>query len=80
MNIFKKLKQSLTNLLTSTKRFLLAIPYSKILMLIIELTILILILININRVTSQAKEYFDLAKYTIAIVALFALGYAIHKK
>jgi len=78
--MLKKIKPFLIKLLISTKRFLLAISYGKILMLIIELTIVILILININRVTLQAKEYFDLVKYTIAIIALFALGYAIHKK
>jgi len=78
--MIKKIKQFLTKLLTSTKRFLLAIPYRLIFILIIEASILLSIAINIKLIMLEANSYLELLRYSIAIIALFALGYAIYKK
>jgi len=78
--MLKKLKQLLTKSATSTKRFFLTIPYAKIFILIIEVSILLSIAINIKLIMLEANSYLELLRYSIAIIALFALGYVIHKK
>ncbi len=76
----KKLKQHLTKFLTSGKRFFLKIPYGIIFILIIEVLMLLSIAININLIMLEANSYLELLRYSVAIIALFALGYVIHKK
>ncbi len=71
----KKIKKFLTKFPTSTKTFLLTIPYVKILMLIITTSISILTIYNILLITFEAKSYFDIVKYSTAIISLFALDY-----
>lgn len=78
--MFRKLKQFLTKSATWTKRFLLAIPYKIIFLLIIELSILFCIVFNIKLIMLEANSYLELLRYSIAIIALFALAYTIHKK
>lgn len=65
--------------LKTVKKFIVDINYYKVLMLFIELSILFAIFYNVRLIMFESYNYFCLARYTLAVIILFALGYAVTK-
>ncbi len=71
------MREKIKIFLKALKKFIVEINYNKMLMSFIELSILFAIFYNINLIMFESYNYFCLARYSLAIIILFALGYAI---
>lgn len=74
------MRKKIKTFLKAVKNFIVVIDYKTMLKLIIELSILSAIFINILLMMFEVNSYFDLVKYSLAIITLFAVSYAIEKK
>ena len=74
------MREKIKTFLRAVKKFIIDINYTNVLMLFIELSILFAIFYNVRLIMFESYNYFCLARYTLAVVILFALGYAIEKK